>query len=188
MNEEIPEDKMRTAQEIASRALIVSVVTAVAYGDPRDEVSQWLQTEGLWADVSPTERAFLETSAPEEKAIIFFSWGVERLVPLLWSIQKLPELQPLTCKCDTTAVQGAIVWPPASTGDFIRCAQMRPVAQIAEEYEKVYHSHWRVRDAQINGRPIPEELNAGVVYERHYAFNWIIGYFGQAWDDISTDT
>jgi Domain of unknown function (DUF4272) len=27
-----------------------------------------------------------------------------------------------------------------------------------------------------------------VVYERHYALNWLMNYLGQAWDDVSTDT
>jgi hypothetical protein len=27
-----------------------------------------------------------------------------------------------------------------------------------------------------------------VVYERHYALNWLTGYMDQDWDDISTDT
>jgi hypothetical protein len=45
-----------------------------------------------------------------------------------------------------------------------------------------------VRDAQLFGKPAPRDIEAGVVRERHYAFNWIIGYCGQPWDEISTDT
>jgi hypothetical protein len=36
--------------------------------------------------------------------------------------------------------------------------------------------------------PPAESYNAGVVQERHYALNWLIGYCGQDWDDITTDT
>jgi hypothetical protein len=28
----------------------------------------------------------------------------------------------------------------------------------------------------------------GVIEERHYALNWLIGYFNQDWDDVATDT
>jgi uncharacterized protein DUF4272 len=31
-------------------------------------------------------------------------------------------------------------------------------------------------------------LDSGVVYERHYALNWLIGYMGREWDDVTTDT
>lgn len=30
-------------------------------------------------------------------------------------------------------------------------------------------------------------LDCGVVRERHYALNWLIGYSEQAWDEASTD-
>ena len=33
-----------------------------------------------------------------------------------------------------------------------------------------------------------EGLNRGVVMERHYALNWLIGYAGRDWDEVSTDT
>jgi hypothetical protein len=36
--------------------------------------------------------------------------------------------------------------------------------------------------------PPAESYNAGVVQERHYGLNWLIGYRGQKWDDITTDT
>ena len=36
--------------------------------------------------------------------------------------------------------------------------------------------------------PPAESYDAGVVQERHYALNWLIGYCGQDWDNITTDT
>jgi len=42
-------------------------------------------------------------------------------------------------------------------------------------------------DARINGRQITE-IHPGVVYERHYALNWLINYMNQDWDDVSCDT
>ena len=67
-----------------------------------------------------------------------------------------------------------------------------------------YQIHWRVRDFQLRRQPTPprklarmahedidlptESYVPGVVQERHYGLNWLIGYGGQAWDDIRTDT
>jgi len=33
-----------------------------------------------------------------------------------------------------------------------------------------------------------EGVDAGIVIERHAALNWLIGYMGQSWDEITTDT
>ena len=52
----------------------------------------------------------------------------------------------------------------------------------------IYDAHWKVRDAQINGRPVPEEIIPGLVQERHHAINWLMGYCGQEWDEVTTDT
>lgn len=43
-------------------------------------------------------------------------------------------------------------------------------------------------DARVGGKPAPKGLHPGIVYERHYALNWLIGYAGLGWDDLRTDT
>ena len=48
--------------------------------------------------------------------------------------------------------------------------------------------HWAVVDARLRGQDAPSQIEAGIVYERHYALNWLIGYFGQDWDNVKTDT
>jgi hypothetical protein len=69
---------------------------------------------------------------------------------------------------------------------------------------RTYQIHWRVRDARLRRQPTPpgklprmpvedceppvEVYDAGVVQERHHALNSLIGYCGQDWDDITTDT
>ncbi|HEX6611164.1 MAG TPA: DUF4272 domain-containing protein [Hyphomicrobiaceae bacterium] len=50
----------------------------------------------------------------------------------------------------------------------------------------MYRYHWAVRDASINGRPSPADLDPGIVMERHHALNWLIGYIDA--DDVTTDT
>lgn len=50
-----------------------------------------------------------------------------------------------------------------------------------------YRFHWICVDARLNGRDTGC-LIGSVVYERHYALNWLIHYLGQEWDDVSCDT
>ena len=50
-----------------------------------------------------------------------------------------------------------------------------------------YRADWACVDARIGENEI-KSLNPGLVYERHYAFNWLIRYRDQEWDDVSCDT
>lgn len=184
--EELP-DVPRQATEIARRALILSAVIACAYGADNRATIDWFTSENLWTDVSPDERAFLTgQQAPQEK--IDMTWRIEALVPLLWVLRKIDPMPSVALQFDTTEAVKMLVFPPASTASFVASATLRPEAEIRDEYEKVYDAHWRVRDAQLFGKPPLSEVNASVVRERHHALNWIIGYCNQTWDEITTDT
>lgn len=75
-----------------------------------------------------------------------------------------------------------------STEQFIAEASLRPLAQVLDEADLIVRYHWAAVDARINRKPCPAGVDPGVVYERHYALNWLIGYGNQAWDDVATDT
>jgi hypothetical protein len=51
-----------------------------------------------------------------------------------------------------------------------------------------YREHWRARDARFHGRAQPPGIDIEIIQERHHAINWITGYGGQSWDDVTTDT
>lgn len=91
-----------------------------------------------------------------------------------------------------------------SVAEFISTARLRSESEIYDANEEIYHIHWRVRDAQFRHEPTPpgklprmpvedmqppaESYDSGVVQERHYGLNWLIGYCGQDWDEVTTDT
>jgi len=75
-----------------------------------------------------------------------------------------------------------------TTEQFIVDAELRSLAQMLDQADLIYRYNWAVTDARINSQPSPAGLEAGVVQERHYALNWLIGYMDQDWDDVSTDT
>jgi hypothetical protein len=187
MYEDEIEDIPKTATEIAKRALVLSAVITTAYGAPSSQVMDWLEQEGLINELTPEERKFVSGEGTE-KDRINFSWKVEALTPLLWAIQKIDHFPSFTDQVDTSLLKQAVVFPPAPTKQFIESSKLRDESEISEVYETVYQAHWQVRDAQINGKEIPDSLLSGVVMERHYGFNWLIGYCGQAWDEITTDT
>ena len=183
----VPDNIPRTADEIARRALVVGAIATVAFGDPPVPVIKWLEQEGLTKELTPNERTFL-TDPSVEQAQIDFSWKLEALQVLMWSINKLDSLADFDDQCDPEPMRDAIVFPPEPTLEFIASATLRDRDEIAVEYEKVYEAHWKARDARINGKKTPRGIDPGVVYERHYGFNWIIGNEGQPWDEVTCDT
>ena len=187
-NEDYVEDELRSAEEIAKRALVLaSLISVVFEGQSISTTIEWLKHENLWSELVPSDLAFINDPS-NQKLKINLSWRSEALVVLLWSINKLSSLPALTEQCDTTAIRNAVIAPPNSTKEFIASAKLRSEEEIGNEYEVVYESHWSVRDAQISKKKIPNNLEPGVVYERHFGFNYVTGYDGLPWDEITTDT
>lgn len=181
------EDEVRKGDEIAKRALSLAAVISCGYGDSKDSVIEWLKKEKLWDAVTPVEKEFLEKKTTKEQNAKF-TWRIEALVPLLWSISKIDTMPGLKSECDTGPLKAAVIWPPNSTKEYLASSKTRAEDDLFEEHEKVYQAHWEIRDAQLNNKTVPKKLNQEVVYERHYGFNWVTGYMGQDWDDITTDT
>ena len=48
--------------------------------------------------------------------------------------------------------------------------------------------HWACVDARLRKEEVGGTLDCSVVYERHYALNWLVDLEGDAWDDVRTNT
>jgi hypothetical protein len=72
-DEDYPDHIIRSAEAIARRAIVLSQVVAVAYGDARAGALAWLKREGLLSDLSSREQDFLTTSAPSQREVIAFT-------------------------------------------------------------------------------------------------------------------
>jgi len=185
--EDLLPDVMRSAAEVARRCCVLISIVRAGHGEPREAIIDWLKTEDLWEFVSPYERRFLEDEFPTAQQFVNATWRVEASQALLWALDELPAMSGLTemCRLDSQLTATPFLRP---TSDFISTASLRTEEEIRGELDTVYDAHWRVRDAQLKRRPIPDGLNPGVIQERHYALNWLTGYDGQEWDEITTDT
>lgn len=181
-------DVPQSAESIAKRALVNQCVIAAGHGVSKARIKRWLKQEGLWADASPKERRFLESRDASEQDCFNATWRAEAQVALLWAIRKIRSLGNLGEMCNSGQLVDAIPALGASTKEFIKTAKLRSKKKIEEEYETIYDSHWRLRDAKRRGLDFTESINPDVIQERHYAFNWIMGYCGQTWDEMTTDT
>lgn len=176
----------RSDREVAARALAV-MITAV-----KGETNNQSLTEAVIADYDAAdlftdfERAFIESSNPPQDMNVQMSWRYESVAVLLWSIGVIEEL-PEPDQIIDAALLGNVFHALGAEGLY-KTARLRPLSEILDATDMAYRLHWAVVDARVNGAPPPERVSPGIAYERHYAFNWLIGYAGLEWDNMATDT
>jgi hypothetical protein len=105
---------------------------------------------------------------------------------LLWALGYVETLGRPEGICDVSKAVGFL--RERTTEQFLKDAKLRPIATILDQADLIYRYHWAVVDALVKGKDAPAKLEKGVVQERHYVLNWLVGYMEQEWDDISTDT
>ena len=181
------ETNLRQAETVARRALVLYHLVDVGFGGGADHAVRWLRNASLWDSVSPLEQRFLLDANPSPQNIANATWRVEALWVLLWSLKKIDKLEIPTALCDTELIPRLMPGLASPCGPFIAEADLRPLSTILDATDLIYRLHWAVVDASLNGKPTPASLQPSVVYERHYALNWLV-YYRDDWDDITTDT
>lgn len=184
--EDISEIKPRIKDEVAWRAMALLVVAVKGEGLDQASVDKLVEDYRLKDHFSPEEAAFISQASPSDHDRIQFSWRYEAAWTLLWALGYVDDLSKPTAICDVS--RAVRIMQERSADQFIADAKLRSTGEMAEQADLIYRYHWAVVDARINGRPAPAGLEPGVTMERHYALNWLIGYMGQEWDEISTDT
>ena len=177
-------DTLRTADEVARRSLALYSAVAAAHGVSRYDLAEWLKREGLWGELSPYELRFLTDPQAVEKERMRMTWFAEALYILLWSIGKIKDLPPPS-KCDTDLIINAMpLW--GATAGFIQSAALK-TAEVRNTAEAIYDIRVDIRKAQRLRGPLLSGHDPDVAFFRHYALNWLIGYCGQSWDEITPD-
>ncbi|QJB39263.1 DUF4272 domain-containing protein [Chitinophaga oryzae] len=180
---------IRTPEEVAQRVAILTVVNGVAFGhlQPQDVIS-YLQKNQLWEHATPDEKKFLHHPTEEEKTKA--TWKCESIWVLLWALGLLPELGYMTDLCNLDMVPEEVFPFRGLAGDltpfFEKATTLRPAAAILDANDLYYRAHWSCVDARLKSEEAP--VHPGVVYERHYALNWLINYRNQPWDSVTCDT
>ena len=60
--------------------------------------------------------------------------------------------------------------------------------EILDELDKTFRMNWACVDARIKGEQVTGNINPSIIYERHYALNWLTNYQNQEWDEVQTNT
>ena len=179
---------IREAKEIAQRVCVLAVTNYVAFNNiSGEDAIDYLKENNLWSYVTEKEKDFLADPTDEKKRNE--TWKCECIWTLLWAINKVEEL-PFPddmCNLKNVAPENYPIGGKDPNDYINSVVSARPKNEMLDANDLYYRLDWACVDARINGRQM-NEVNPGVVYERHYALNWLVNYMEQDWDNITCDT
>lgn len=186
--EEENEVKIRTAQEIAIRILVLVYLAYVSeVPDERENVIDFLKTNSLWDKVSPDEKELFQKEELTDQETANISWRSEGVWLLLWTINKVDKLELPTEQVEIPEIVSRLPEFLTDPTEFIKNANVRQTTEILDQSDLIYRLHWATRNANLNNQPMPANLDLSIIMERHYAINWVT-FYADEWDEISTNT
>jgi Domain of unknown function (DUF4272) len=178
---------IRSKEEVAIRAMALNIVAVKGEGLEQQRVLEIVEEYQLKNVFSPNELEFIHNPSPSHQDMVNNKWRYESYCTLLWALNYVEDLGRPDQICD---VPSAVRFMVERTSDeFINQAVLRNSSEIFDAADLIYRYDWACVEARLKGQEAPANLNPGVVYERHYALNWLISNSENlGWDDISTDT
>ena len=148
----------------------------IAQMEERYQISDWL---------SPEERDYLENPDKDPALHNRFGWRYECCSVLLWALSMM-ELKEPTEICDASEL-GAVMWNH-TFDSLMEAAVLRSRDEILDMQDLVLRYDWACVDARVHHKEVPM-LCSDIVFEWHYALNWLVQADGIAdWDRVTTTT
>ncbi len=182
---------LRTPQEVATRVTVLTVISQLAfnYWTP-PETKEYLQRHQLWEFVSPREKYLVEHPSDEQRTKE--TWKSECIWILLWALYRgadTPGFPDQICQLNQIAgPHYPIIHEGGPQGFIEKATTLRPLNEILDLLDLYYRLDWICTDARLHHDEAYLTVVPGVVYERHYALNWLTCYRNQDWDDVTCDT
>ena len=179
--------KFRDSKDVAKRSIILNGLLRVAFkANSANEAMVYFKKYGLWNDVSDDEKKYLTDGNRTNKQDNTMTWRSEGLNVLLWALNSFDTLPLPIHECDLDKFKNL---PDLETDPslWINSVKLRNTEEILNETDLIYRINWATDEARIHKKSMPFNLSADIVYERHYALNWLTMYEDN-WDDITTDT
>ncbi len=177
--------KIRSINEVIDRAYALLIMGVKGEGIEQEHLERAVQSKKI-NSFTPKETAVYKDENLNDQDRAYAAWRYESLYTLLWALGKMDSLKYPSDICDVKEVVGAIFDP--SREAFETSAKLRSASEILDELDKIYRINWACVDARIKGEAPTGNVNPSVIYERHYALNWLTNYLDQDWDDVQTNT
>ena len=176
---------LRTSEEVVNRIYALLAVSVLGEGLEKEKVEQLISAKSIQS-FTPKEQSILELTELDDQQRAYATWRYESLYTLLWAVNMFPDLKYASDICDVSAVVSTIFKP--TRAEFEQQAQLRSTDEVLDELDKTYRMNWACVDARIKNEQVGGSINSSVVYERHYALNWLTNYQDQVWDEVQTNT
>jgi hypothetical protein len=196
----VPESdaQFRTPEEIARR--LIAMFGVCVYSEARGSGESWENAQkylnkvdeilcgALNEVLTPEEKHYLAEKEPATSAVAKFGWRYECCYVLMWALGFIEDLGFPDRICDVSRM-GEIIWRFESIAGFLGSGKPRNQEELLDAADLILRYDWACVDARINDRESPAGLNSEVVWEWHYAFEWLVDSINSAdWDNVSTDT
>ncbi|WP_103069660.1 DUF4272 domain-containing protein [Aquimarina sediminis] len=180
---------IRTPKEIAERVTLLATTNMVAFNNITGEQAlEYLEKYNLLEKATPKEIDFLNNPTDETKS--YETWKCECIWVLMWALEIVENLgfPDTLAALDKIPSEKYPIGKDIDPNLFINSIDSsRLKSEILDANDLYYRLDWASVDARVKGEEV-HNMHPGVVYERHYALNWLIQYMDQDWDDISCDT
>jgi hypothetical protein len=173
--------KPRNAQQVMTRAFVMSWVIGVGHHKPGSEMLERVRSAGLEDHLTPIEREWLGHKSLDFPTKCEIAWHCEAVQACAWALG-LVEMHPLKDPDEKLAEYFVPVNDPSTR---IEQATLRPFPRIYEQADLYYRLHWAAIDAMLGSVTFPRYEVA--VRMRRKALDWIIGVPFE-WDEIRSDT
>jgi hypothetical protein len=180
-------DRIKPPADVARRTLILVAILNVIKKNKPDHILAWLKKHSLLNDATVDEKVILQERVIHDHDRLKLSWRAEAVWVFLWALGIVPDLGLPVSLCDLSdpKLWETIPGPGKDPASFLDGAALRPVDDILNMRDLLYRIHWAVTDALLNRRAVT--FNHDVVYEWHYALNWIADPLVK-WQDVKTNT
>lgn len=194
--EDVNEIQMRSAEEIAKRAIACLISIQVACDinsgenveESREFFKGFLQRYKVEEELTDNEKKII-FGRPDKQDVINMAWKYEAYWTLIWALGIVDKLEYPSQICDCNfAIRTVADYEDFNA--FMKTIKLRNIEEILDEADLIYRYNWACVNARIKGENEPAGLDSEVVFERHWGLNWLIGKgtYNDNWDSVSTDT
>ncbi len=177
---------IRTQDEVIDRAMALSYMELKSENLEKELLEGFAAKYNIYPKLSPNEKRFSENENPSEQDILNANWRAESYHTLLWALSIVDHLDFPTDMCNIGEDIAHLF--SRTEQEFRKFAKLRSKAEILDQADLILRLHWACVSARIKNEPAPGGLHPSVIYERHYALNWLINHQHQAWDNVTMPT
>ena len=180
-----PDSKIRTKDEIVKRAYALLLTAVKGEGMEQEHLERTVFDKKI-DFLSPKEKEIFDAESMSDIQKAYATWRYESLQVIIWALGLMENLPYPSDICNVKEVVAKIFTP--SREEFENSVNIKTKDEILEALDMTYRMHWACVNARIKNEEVGGQLNPSIIYERHYALNWLTNFEGLNWDNVSTPT